>query len=140
MPTADTSNNIIITTYDATAILGTDYGTSGTGLSLAHIPIQKLAWGSESQAYRVTESTPLPVSILGVTGGSNVLGVTFGAITGSVSVNNRAGTYLVVGGPSGSIVDIKAFQLLETFRELQTVFYSESLVLSMFQIQLLFKD
>lgn len=103
MPTADTSNNIIITTYDATAILGTDYGTSGTGLSLAHIPIQKLAWGTESQAYRVSESTPLPVSILGVTGGSNVLGVTFGAITGSVSVSNRAGTYIVVGGPSGSI-------------------------------------
>lgn len=103
MPTADTSSNIIITTYDATAILGTDYGTSGTGLSLAHIPLQKVVWGSDAQAFRVTESTPLPVSILGVTGGSNVIGVTFGAITGSVSVSNRSGTYLVVGGPSGSI-------------------------------------
>lgn len=103
MPTADTSSNIIITTYDATAILGTDYATSGTGLSLAHIPLQKVVWGSDSQAYRVSESTPLPVSILGVTGGSNLLGVTFGAITGSVSVSNRSGTYLIVGGPSGSI-------------------------------------
>jgi len=103
MPTADTSSNIIITTYDATAIFGTDYGTSGTGLSLAHIPLQKVVWGTDAQAFRVTESTPLPVSILGVTGSSNLVGVTFGAITGSVSVNNRSGTYLVVGGPSGSI-------------------------------------
>lgn len=108
MPTADTSSNIIITTYDATAILGTDYGTSGTGLSLAHIPLQKVVWGSDAQAFRVTESTPLPVSILGVTGGSNVIGVTFGAITGSVSVSNRSGTYLVVGGPSGSISGYKS--------------------------------
>lgn len=103
MPTADTSSNIIITTYDATAILGTDYATSGTGLSLAHIPLQKLVWGTEAQAYRVSESTPMPVTILGVTGSSNLVGVTFGAITGSVSVSTKPGSYLVIGGPSGSI-------------------------------------
>ena len=101
MPTADTSNNILLTTYDGTAIIATDYATSGSGLSLAHLPLQKMAWGSDGQGFRVSESTPLPVQILGVT--SNYLGVTFGAITGSVFVRNASSTFLIVGGPSGSL-------------------------------------
>lgn len=101
MPTADTSNNILLTTYDATAIIATDYATSGSGLSLAHLPLQKMAWGTEAQGFRVSEATPLPVQILGVT--SNFLGVTFGGISGTVFVRNPAGTYLIVGGPTGSV-------------------------------------
>ena len=93
----DTTSNILITTNDNTAVLGTDYATSGSGLSLAHLPLQKMAWGSDSQGYRVSEAYPLPVQILGVT--SNYLGVTFGAITGSVNIVNRSNTYIVVGGP-----------------------------------------
>jgi len=103
MPTADTNNNIIITTYDGTAVLGTDYATSGSGLSLAHLPLQKLVWGADAQGFRVSETYPLPVQILGVT--NNYLGVTFSAITGSVAVSNRSGTFLIVGGPSGNTPD-----------------------------------
>jgi hypothetical protein len=101
MSTADTNNNILITTFDGTAVLATDYSTSGSGLSLAHLPIQKIAWGSDAQGFRVSEATPLPVQILGVT--SNYLGVTFGSINGNVNVRNPVNGYLVVGGPSGSI-------------------------------------
>jgi hypothetical protein len=101
MPTADTSNNILLTTYDGTAIIATDYATSGSGLSLAHLPLQKMAWGTDAQGFRVSEATPLPVQILGVT--SNFLGVTFGGITGSVFIRNAASTYITVGGPSGSV-------------------------------------
>jgi hypothetical protein len=101
MPTADTNNNILLTTYDGTAVIATDYSTSGSGLSLAHVPLQKVVWGSDAQGFRVSEATPLPVQILGVTG--NALGVTFGGISGSVFVRNAASSYLIVGGPSGSL-------------------------------------
>jgi hypothetical protein len=104
MPTADTSNNIIITTYDATAVLGTDYATSGSGLSLAHLPLQKLVWGSDTQAFRASETYPLPVTIYGTTYNS-LMGVTFSGITGSVFVSNRSGSFLVVGGPSGNLAN-----------------------------------
>lgn len=97
----DTTSNILITTNDNTAVLGTDYATNGDGLSLAHIPIQKLAWGNENQGYRVSNTYPLPVNILGVSG--SLLGVTFGAITGSVSIRNQPNTFIVIGGPSGSL-------------------------------------
>jgi hypothetical protein len=101
MSTADTNNNIIITTYNSTAVLATEYATSGEGLSLAHLPLYKIAWGSSGEGKRVSETYPLPVQILGVT--SNYLGVTFGPITGSVNVSNTTNGFLVVGGPSGTI-------------------------------------
>jgi len=101
MSTADTDNNIIITTYDSTAVLATEYAASGTGLSLAHLPLNKMVWGSDGIGNRVSETYPLPVQILGVT--NNYLGVTFGAINGTVTATTASGTFLVVGGPSGSI-------------------------------------
>jgi hypothetical protein len=101
MPTADTDNNILLTTYDGTAVIATDYATSGSGLSLAHLPLSKMAWGSDAQGFRVSEITPLPVQILGVTTG--FLGVTFGGISGSVFIRNSPSTYITVGGPSGSV-------------------------------------
>ena len=97
----DTTSNLLITTNDNTAVVGTDYGTSGTGVSLAHVPLQKAVWGSEGQAYRVSETYPMPVQVFGVSGGA--LGVTFGGITGSVTVVNRANTFLVIGGASGTL-------------------------------------
>lgn len=101
MPTADTDNNIIITTYDSTAILATEYASSGTGLSLAHLPLNKMVWGDDGVGNRVSETYPLPIQILGVT--NNYLGVTFGPIRGNVTASTASGTFLVVGGPSGSI-------------------------------------
>jgi hypothetical protein len=97
----DITSNISITTSNGTAILGTDYGTSGTGLTLAHVQLAKLAWGTESTTKRVSETNPLPVYLYGTTG-SALIGIT-GTITGtggSFPVKNITNTYLVVGGPA----------------------------------------
>ena len=79
----DITSNINITTYDGNAILATDYGTSGTGVTAAHIQLAKLAWGSESITKRVSESFPLPVYLYGTTG-SAAIGIT-GTVTGTVT-------------------------------------------------------
>ncbi len=97
----DITSNISITTSDGTAILGTDYGTSGVGVSLAHVQLAKLAWGTESVTKRVSESNPLPIYIYGTTG-SALIGIT-GTINGTggaFPVRNIKDTYLVVGGPA----------------------------------------
>ena len=77
-----TADNIEITIATNTAIIATDYGTSGAvGFSLAHAQHAKVAWGDENNTYRTTESTPLPVKISGFTG-SSLVGVT-GTIRGT---------------------------------------------------------
>ena len=96
----DITSNISITTSDGTAILGTDYGTSGVGLTLAHVQLAKLAWGDDVTTKRVSETYPLPVYLYGTTG-SALIGIT-GAVTGTggaFPVRNISNTYLVVGGP-----------------------------------------
>jgi len=98
---ADITSNISITTYDGNAILATDYGTSGTGVTAAHVQLAKLAWGSESITKRVSETNPLPVYLYG-TSGSAAIGIT-GTVTGTGGVfpitNTRNG-FLIVGGPT----------------------------------------
>lgn len=97
----DNTSNISITTYDGNAILATDYGTSGTGVSGAHVQLAKLAWGNESTTKRVSETYPLPTYLYG-TSGSASLGIT-GTVTGTggaFPVRNITNTYLVVGGPA----------------------------------------
>lgn len=97
----DITSNINITTYDGNAILATDYGTSGTGVTAAHIQLAKLAWGSESITKRVSESFPLPVYLYGTTG-SAAIGIT-GTVTGTggiFPVTNTRNGFLVVGGPT----------------------------------------
>jgi len=97
----DITSNISITTYDGNAILATDYGTSGTGVTAAHVQLAKLAWGSESITKRVSETNPLPVYLYG-TSGSAAIGIT-GTVTGTGGVfpitNTRNG-FLIVGGPT----------------------------------------
>ena len=63
----DTGSNILITTNDNTAVIATDYETSGTGFTGAHVQIFKLSYGTDSTTQRVGTSAPLPVSIYGVT-------------------------------------------------------------------------
>lgn len=64
-----TADNIEITIATGTAILATDYGTSGAvGFSASHAQIAKLAWGDENYTYRVTEGYPAPIKICGITG------------------------------------------------------------------------
>lgn len=99
----DITSNISITTSDGTAILATDYGTSGIGVSAAHVQLAKLAWGSDSITKRVSETYPLPTYIYGTTG-SALIGIT-GAISSvsgsSFVVKNETNGYLIVSGPTG---------------------------------------
>jgi hypothetical protein len=99
----DITSNISITTSDGTAILATDYGTSGIGVSAAHVQLAKLAWGSDSITKRVSETYPLPTYLYGTTG-SALIGIT-GAISSvsgsSFVVKNETNGYLVVAGPTG---------------------------------------
>lgn len=94
-----TFDNIEITIANSnTAVLATDYGTSGAiGFSLAHIQHAKVAWGDENNSYRTTESTPLPVKITGFTGSS--IGIT-GTIrgTGDFYVRTNPTIPLIVRG------------------------------------------
>lgn len=109
----DITSNISITTSDGTAILATDYGTSGTGLSLAHVQLAKLAWGTDSTTNRVSETNPLPIYLYGTTG-SALIGIT-GTINGTggaFPVRNTPNSYLIVGGPaSGSTMTYQPVQV-----------------------------
>lgn len=123
---ADTTNNIRITLYGVDyAEMATDYATSGVGLSLAHVPISKVAWGDEFSANRVTTTAPFPVRLYGsnssvpITGNVGASG-TFTVQTSStnpiivkgstfttdspVSISGRVqgitnGTYVGISGP-----------------------------------------
>jgi hypothetical protein len=97
----DITSNISITTSDGTAILATDYGTSGIGLTLAHVQLAKLAWGNDSITNRVSEASPLPIYLYGTTG-SALIGIT-GTVNGTggvFPVRNVTNGFLVVGGPT----------------------------------------
>tara|TARA_Y100000034_G_scaffold111673_1_gene144964 strand:+ start:2182 stop:3528 length:1347 start_codon:yes stop_codon:yes gene_type:complete len=83
----DIDPNIIIDISGNTAEMATDYNTSGTGLTGAHVAISKVGWGDSTITERVTETTPLPVKIHGATA---ELG-----ITGSVDIGNTPGTPIV---------------------------------------------
>jgi len=63
-----TADNIEINISNGTAILATDYGTSGYGFTASHAQIAKMVWGNENISYRVNETYPLPTYIYGNTG------------------------------------------------------------------------
>lgn len=98
---ADTTSNILITTNDDTAIMATDYGTSGTGFTASHIQIAKLAFGDTSITTRVSTSTPLPISIYGITGTTVPVS---GAIVGSGNFRaiHATGGYFQIAGTTFS--------------------------------------
>ena len=68
-PTGYSADNIEITIANSqTAVIATDYGTSGDGFTYSHAQIAKLTWGDTSNTYRASETYPLPVKLYGVTG------------------------------------------------------------------------
>ena len=84
----DTGSNIIIDITGNTANMATDFASSGSGITNAHVPIQKIAFGDDTVTNRVSSSNPLPITIqsyqsnvgisgdVGITGGrkgSNML-------------------------------------------------------------------
>ena len=93
-----TADNIEITIATGTAVIATDYGTSGAvGFSASHAQISKLAWGDEIYTYRVNESYPAPVKLYGSTG--SAIGIT-GTVSGTGYFNvktNPSYPLIVIG-------------------------------------------
>jgi hypothetical protein len=101
----DTGSNILITTNDNTAVLATDYGTSGTGLSLAHVQIFKVSYGDDASTTRVSESDPLPISIYGTDGTTlNIQGSV--GCSGNFNVVTPSGSFLQIGGSTFSTTSV----------------------------------
>lgn len=98
-----TADNIEITIASGTAILATDYGTSGAvGFSAAHAQIAKLAWGDDNNTYRASDATPLPIKIAGITGTTVPISGTVSG-TGSFFIRtNDAFPIRVIGSTSAS--------------------------------------
>ena len=90
----DTGSNIIIQVYGNTAEMGTDFAGGGdVGLTNAHVPISKLAWGDSTLSKRVTETQPLPVKMHGQTAAMDV--------SGTVAVYSPAGLETDAGATYG---------------------------------------
>ena len=76
----DTGSNIIIDISGNTANMATDFASTGVGITNAHVPINKIAFGDENTSTRVSASDPLPVTIqsnqelVGVTGDVGITG------------------------------------------------------------------
>ncbi len=76
----DTVSNIIIDISGNTANMATDFASSGVGITAAHVPIQKIAFGDETVSTRVSSSNPLPITIqsnqelVGVSGSVGITG------------------------------------------------------------------
>lgn len=103
-----TADNIEINIATGTAVLATDYGTSGVGVSQAHLQLIKSAWGNENLTYRTSEEYPLPIKIYGSTGTAmSVSGTVSG--TGDFFVKTYPTFPLIVKGstfPTDSPVSI----------------------------------
>ena len=85
---ADTDRNIVIDITGMTAEMATDYNTSGSGLTNAHVGITKLVWGDYTEGKRVTVSDPLPIQWAGQTGPVTVGGTIAGTTSGSFPMRN----------------------------------------------------
>jgi len=76
----DTGSNIIIDISGNTANMATDFASAGVGVTGAHVPIQKLAFGDDTVTKRVSSSEPLPITIqsnqerVGVSGDVGITG------------------------------------------------------------------
>jgi len=98
MPDRDQNIDIEFVPGGNTGTVATDYPTSG--VTNAHVQIVKVAWGEPSEANRVTNSAPLPVTIIS----ANTLGIsgTVGG-TGSFTVVNNASSPFRIAGTTGAI-------------------------------------
>jgi hypothetical protein len=97
-----TADNIEITIVDGTAVIATDYGTSGSsGFTAAHAQIAKIAWGNVDSTYRASEEYPLPVKIYGVTGSTFTISGTISG-TGDFYVRTNPTIPLIVKGSTFS--------------------------------------
>jgi hypothetical protein len=104
MPDIDPNLNIDVS--GNTASIATDYLVVNTGASAAHIQLSKMVWGTTAEAFRVSQSTPLPVNIYS-TNPSTVLGIS-GNVTGSVTVSNTGttGSFVYIRGATGAFLGV----------------------------------
>ena len=99
---ADTDRDLTIDVSGNTASIATDYlFVNGISADAAHIQLAKMVWGTSAEAFRVSQSTPLPVNIYS-TNPSTVLGVS-GTVSGTLNVINSgtAGNYVYIRGSTG---------------------------------------
>jgi len=94
---ADLDPNITIDISGNTASMGTDFNTTGAGLTNAHVQVMKLAWGDSNTSERVTSNRPLPVQIQGGTG---ALSVSVDRGDGITFTRNRSYYWATEGNPS----------------------------------------
>lgn len=84
---ADTDKDLTIDVSGNTASIATDYlYVNGVSAAAAHIQLAKMVWGSSAEAYRVSQTTPLPVNIYS-TNPTTILGIS-GSVSGNVTVTN----------------------------------------------------
>lgn len=99
---ADTDKDLTIDVSGNTASIATDYlYVNGLSGGAAHVQIMKMMWGTSAEAFRVSQSTPLPVNIYS-TNPSTILGVS-GSVTGTVTVTNTGtgSSFVYVRGSTG---------------------------------------
>ena len=91
---------IVMDVHGGTANFATDFGTSPVGTT-AHLPLNKLVWGDDTNSYKVNESTPLPIQVTAVTGEAIVVSGFLGA-SGNFPIENKVigitPQYIAVGG------------------------------------------
>jgi len=92
-----TADNIEINIANGTAVLATDYGTSGYGFTASHAQIAKVVWGDENVTYRATEAYPFPVRVYGGTGTALAVSGTI-AGTGDFYVRTNPTIPLIIKG------------------------------------------
>tara|TARA_S200002703_G_scaffold12314_1_gene10992 strand:+ start:337 stop:1656 length:1320 start_codon:yes stop_codon:yes gene_type:complete len=113
----DTGSNIIIDISGNTANMATDFALSGVGITNAHVPIQKIAFGDNTATTRVSSSDPLPITIQSyqsLTGVTGEVGITGGVAIGNFGeLPSGGGTFAtnhnfikVAGSTSGDPVGI----------------------------------
>ena len=100
---ADKDPNIVIDIHGDTAEMGTDYNTTGVGLTGAHVQIIKMAWGDENITSRIDAANPLPIQIQGGTGPLDVTVTDAYGITYTRNKRNPDGSteYFAVAGTTG---------------------------------------
>lgn len=102
----DIDPNLTIDVSGNTASISTDYLVVNSGTSASHVQLSKMVWGTSLEAFRVSQSTPLPVNIYS-TNPSTTLGIS-GTVSGTVSVTNTGttGSFVYIRGATGALLGV----------------------------------
>ena len=116
----DTGSNIIIDISGNTANMATDFASSGEGISNAHVPIQKIAFGDSTITKRVSASDPLPVTVqstqlnlgisgdVGITGHVQIITPRFGSEP-PTAIGVTSNFLKVAGSVTGGLIGVSGY-------------------------------